>query len=127
MSWILACDDQAHITRLLQLTLSRTGWEVCTAANGEAGWELLSERETPNLIITDMQMPRLDGLGLCRRIHADLRLRHVPLILLTARGFELSADALRQEFGITTVLVKPFSPRQVLASVMELSTELVVN
>lgn len=127
MSWILACDDHSHITRILQLTLSKADWEVTTAANGEAGWELLRDREPPALIISDLQMPHLDGLGLCRRIHADPTLRHIPLILLTARGFELPAERLKQEFGVSAVLVKPFSPRQILALVNEMAGQLLVG
>ncbi len=120
MSWILACDDHPHITRLVQLTLAKGGWQVTTCDDGETAWEALQGDILPDVIVTDYQMPGLDGLGLCRRIHDEPRLQGIPIILLTAKGFELSEVRLQRDLGVHAVVVKPFSPRQLRSTVQSL-------
>ena len=106
---ILLCDDEFPIAKAAGLKLAKAGHSVVTCHDGQAGWDAyLAGR--PDLLVTDLQMPRLDGLGLIRlirRTDADL-----PVILLTAKGFELDEAALRAEFGPFRLLTKPFSPRE---------------
>jgi DNA-binding response OmpR family regulator len=64
---ILVCDDESHITLAVSMKLKRAGYVVQTAADGVAAWEIIL-RDTPDLLLTDCQMPRLDGIGLCRLI-----------------------------------------------------------
>lgn len=120
MPWVLATDDQPHITRLIQLTLRKAGIDIVTCSDGEAAWLVLESGSLPDLIITDFQMPRLDGLGLCRRIRDTPELGDIPIILLTGKGFELSSESVCRQLGIREVLVKPFSPRRLRQLVCEI-------
>lgn len=108
---ILVCDDEPHITRIIEYRLRRAGYEVEAARDGQAGWEAL-QRTPPALLITDCQMPRMNGLELCRTIRADDRFEKLPIILLTAKGYELSSQMLHGELHVAAVMSKPFSPRE---------------
>jgi two-component system alkaline phosphatase synthesis response regulator PhoP len=108
---VLACDDATVITRAISLKLTRSGYDVETVSDGLLGWEA-AQRELPDLIITDYQMPRMDGLELIAKLRSDERTRGVPVILLTAKGFELNDRDLIERFGLTAVLAKPFSPAE---------------
>jgi len=116
---ILVCDDEAHITRAIQMKCRKAGFDVETTADGEAGWEAI-QRERPSLLVTDYQMPRLDGLALIRRIRADAELQDLPVVLLTAKGFELDEDELKEELDISRLVRKPFSPRELVSTFREL-------
>jgi len=121
---ILLCDDEPHIMRAAQFKLERSGFTVHCACDGEDAWEQIAER-TPDLLITDCQMPRLDGIGLAARIRSQESLSDLPIIMLTAKGFELSQEELREQLGIHSVIAKPFSPKelvQVAATTIETRT-----
>ena len=115
---ILLCDDEVHILKAAEIKLSRAGYEVTTAADGEEGWESI-QAQMPDFVITDCQMPRLNGLGLAKRIREHAATAHLPIILLTAKGYELSITQVQQELGILTIVDKPFSPKQLTAMVDE--------
>ncbi|MBE4751009.1 response regulator [Corallococcus sp. ZKHCc1 1396] len=113
-SRILLVDDNAdmrdYVGRLLGVT-----WTVEAVADGEAALQAALARP-PDLIITDVMMPRLDGFGLLQALRADERTRHVPVILLSARaGEEAQEEGLNA--GADDYLVKPFSTRELLARV----------
>lgn len=108
---ILVCDDEPHITRIIEYRLRRAGYDVEAARDGQAGWEAL-QRNPPALLITDCQMPRMNGLELCRTIRSDDRFEKLPVILLTAKGYELSSQMLHRELHVAAVMSKPFSPRE---------------
>ncbi|QDU36172.1 Alkaline phosphatase synthesis transcriptional regulatory protein PhoP [Maioricimonas rarisocia] len=108
---ILVCDDEPHITRIIEYRLRRAGYEIEAASDGLAGWEAL-QRNPPALLITDCQMPRMNGLELCRTIRSDDRFEKLPIILLTAKGYELSSQMLHRELHVAAVMSKPFSPRE---------------
>ncbi len=110
---ILVCDDEPHITRTVSYRLRKAGFVVETADNGRTAWEAL-ERAAPALLISDCQMPVMDGLDLCRRVRSDFRFADLPIVLLTAKGYELSAPMLQRELQIAAVVNKPFSPRNLL-------------
>jgi len=115
---IVCCDDEAHITRAVSMKLSKAGFDVETHGDGQAGFEAI-QREKPALLITDLQMPRLDGLQLCQKLQADESFRDIPILLLTAKGFELEESRIQAEYGVFQVVVKPFSPRELLRTVQE--------
>src|SRR5688572_21486211 len=96
---ILLCDDEIHILRAAQFKLSRAGYDVRYALDGEEAWEILADWQ-PDLLITDCQMPRLDGLGLVKRIRENLRLHELPVLMLTGKGFELSSSHLAETLHI---------------------------
>jgi len=113
---ILLCDDELHILRALEIKFLRSDYEVFTASDGEEGWEQV-QKVQPDLVITDCQMPRLNGLGLAERIHNSPELCHLPVFMLTAKGYELDQAEVSKHYGIKAIVNKPFSPRQVFAMV----------
>ncbi len=115
---ILVADDEAHILHVLSLKLSNAGYEVITAIDGEEALELCIT-ESPDLLITDYQMPVMTGLDLCRELRESSQTSGIPAILLTARGFDIEPGEMMKG-GIECVMAKPFSPREVLMKVNEL-------
>jgi two-component system alkaline phosphatase synthesis response regulator PhoP len=114
---ILVVDDEAHILHVLSLKLRNAGYEVVTAVDGEDGFELAGQY-LPDLVITDFQMPYMTGLELCRALAANDPTAHIPVLILTARGYALEDEDLGIG-NIKGVLSKPFSPRAVLQLVKE--------
>ena len=110
---ILTCDDESYITRAVSMKLQKAGFEVETCGDGQAAWEVI-ERELPCLLITDYQMPRLDGIELCRRVRSHAATENLPIIMLTAKGYEMNAGDLVREHRLAGVVHKQFSPRELL-------------
>lgn len=115
---VLLCDDEIHILRAAEFKLSRAGFDVVCKANGLEAWEEI-QRQKPDILITDCQMPRLDGLELCKRIRENPATRDLPVLMLTAKGYELSHAEMKERYGILAVIAKPFSPRELLERVNE--------
>jgi two-component system chemotaxis response regulator CheY len=109
---ILVVDDEAHIVRVVAFKLRAAGFAVIEAFDGEEAWSCLRDAEV-DLVLTDQQMPVLDGIGLARRIAGDPRFKGVPVLMLTARGFRLDPEEFAGS-GIVEMLDKPFSPRVLL-------------
>ncbi len=107
---ILLCDDELHILKAAEFKFKRAGYDVTTAGDGEQAWQLLNER-LPDILITDCQMPRMNGLQLAERVKNDPATCHLPVVMLSAKGFELSGVDLRERYGILALIAKPFSPR----------------
>ena len=116
-STILVVDDETHILHVVSLKLRNAGYEVHTAADGEEGFDV-AQQVHPDLIITDFQMPFMNGLELCQKLKATPDTSRIPALMLTARGFNLDNDEVTAT-NICGVLSKPFSPREVLARVQE--------
>ena len=110
---ILAVDDDDSIRELLELQLTRNGYEALTAADGR---EALDKASGADLILLDVMLPGIDGFEICRRLKADPVLRAVPIIMLTAKAEEID-KVLGLELGADDYLVKPFSIRELLARV----------
>ena len=113
---ILLCDDEAHILRAAEFKFKRAGYEVLTACDGEEGWQTILRRK-PDILVTDCQMPRLNGLQLAERVKNTPETTGLPVIMLSAKGFELSPAEIRNQFGIRALLAKPFSPRELFQRV----------
>ena len=115
MAKIIAVDDQADIVRLVQINLQRKGHQVLTAQDGEEALNKIRE-ELPDLVISDVMMPKLDGIALLRELRAEDMTRQIPFIMLTVRaqdgdiweGYQSGADA---------YLTKPFKPDELLETV----------
>jgi len=120
---ILVADDESHILHVVSLKLRNAGFTVITAQDGQEALEL-AQNEKPDLIITDYHMPQLSGLELCQRLKADPATNGIPAIMLTARGYHLDPVDTEQS-GILRMLSKPFSPRQLLATVNEVLAQAV--
>lgn len=114
---ILVADDEAPIANVVAMKLRNAGLEVIVAMDGLEAYEL-AVAERPDFMITDLQMPGMSGLELCARLVAELE-GGIPTILLTAKGFELTAESVR-ELPVRRIMTKPFSPRELLAQVQEL-------
>ena len=115
---VLVVDDEAHILHVLSLKLRNAGYEVTTAVDGEEGYELATQ-ELPDLVITDFQMPYMTGLELCRALASHPPTSHIPVLMLTARGYALDDDDLAIG-NIKGILSKASSPRGVLQQVEDL-------
>ena len=114
---ILVADDESHILHVVSLKLRNAGYDVVTAKDGAEALEL-AQSEQPDLLITDYHMPQLSGLELCQKLKQDPLTSMIPAIMLTARGYHLEPQDTEQS-GILRMLSKPFSPRQLLATVNE--------
>jgi two-component system KDP operon response regulator KdpE len=109
---ILVVDDEPQITRVLRTTLSSHGYGIRTAGDGDEALEVMREW-SPDLIITDLAMPNMEGLELCRRVRAKTT---IPIIVLSVRGEEKTKiEAL--DAGADDYITKPFAPNELLARV----------
>jgi CheY-like chemotaxis protein len=115
---ILVADDESHILNVVSLKLTNAGYTVFTAVDGQEALELATAQR-PDLLITDYHMPQLSGLELCQRLRQNPATAGIPTIMLTARGYSLEPSDTEQN-GINRMLSKPFSPRQLLATVNEM-------
>jgi PAS domain S-box-containing protein len=112
---VLVVDDNADLREYMRRILSQAGHEVAVAVDGQEALEAVRAR-LPDLIVSDVMMPRLDGFGLLRELRGDPDLRETPVLLLSARaGEEARVGGL--ESGADDYLTKPFSARELLARV----------
>ncbi len=112
---ILIADDEIHILRVLELKFKTAGYEVIKAETGREAWDKIVSQH-PEVIISDYQMPEMNGLELAEDLFETPELRDIPIILLTARGFSLTSDDLLGT-NIIQMITKPFSPRALLSVV----------
>lgn len=109
---VLLVEDDLALSDVVSFTLRRAGYEVVTAYDGLAALDLF-ESAAPDLLLLDLNLPRLDGLGVCRRIRASST---TPIIILSVRG-EDEAVVRGLEMGADDYMVKPFSPNQLVARI----------
>lgn len=112
MSKILVVDDEKAIVDILKFNLEREGFTVVTANNGEEGINYFRS-ESPDLILLDIMMPKIDGLQACKIIRNE---SNVPIIMITARAEEVD-KVLGLEFGADDYVTKPFGVRELIARV----------
>ncbi|MDA0189360.1 MAG: response regulator [Proteobacteria bacterium] len=109
---ILAVDDSASIRQMVSFTLKSAGYEVIEAVDGVDGLDKAKARSA-NLVLTDQNMPRMDGLTLIRSLRALPQYKSVPILMLTTE----SSDAMKSQgraAGATGWLVKPFDPQKLI-------------
>lgn len=112
---ILAVDDEKHIVRLVQINLTKEGYEVVTASNGREALEQVAA-EQPDLIVMDVMMPEMDGFEALKRLKEDTATASIPVIMLTARAQD--ADVFRGwQSGADLYLTKPFNPQELITFV----------
>ncbi len=117
MTKVLVVDDDPVIVRLLRVNFEMEGYAVATAADGEEGL-LAVRRDRPDVIVSDVMMPKLDGLGFAAALKADPALAAVPIILLSAKAQSADVDA-----GLDIAddyVTKPFDPLELLDRVAAL-------
>ena len=110
---VLVVDDEQSIVTLLQYNLEQAGFEVVTAMDGAEG-KRLAETESPDIIVLDLMLPKLDGMDVCKKLRQQNIM--TPILMLTAKDDELD-KILGLELGADDYMVKPFSPREVIARV----------
>jgi two-component system phosphate regulon response regulator PhoB len=115
---IIVADDESYVTTVLASKLRAAGHQVLTAHNGEEAF-LLATQTSPDLIVTDYQMPILSGYEMSVKLKQDQRTARVPVLMLTARGHHLSPEQLALT-NIRVLCAKPFSAREILTKVDEI-------
>ena len=115
---ILVVDDEIYIVHILDFSLGMEGYEVITALDGEQALEKLKS-ERPDLIVLDIMMPKLDGYEVCKAIKSDPGTRHIPVILLSAKGRNVD-QKLGFDVGADDYITKPFSPRKLVERINQL-------
>ena len=115
---VLIVDDEPNIVISLEYLVKREGYEAAIAPDGEAALAALAE-QTPDLVVLDVMLPKMNGFELCERIRADPRWRATKILMLTARGRETEvARGLR--LGADAYVTKPFSTKDLVAQMNEL-------
>ncbi len=112
---IVIIEDEKDIVDLVRYNFRKEGFEVESFLRGKDGIEYL-RRKPADLVLLDILLPDLDGFEICRRLRADDRLKSVPVIFLTAKGEEIDR-VVGLELGADDYVVKPFSPRELVARV----------
>jgi len=115
MTRILAVDDSPTIRMLLRAALIERGYEIVEAEDGVAALEAL-QAGTPDVVITDINMPRLDGFGLIASIRQEARHSSLPILVLTTESSPEKRSKAR-EAGATGWIVKPFNPDKLDAAI----------
>ena len=112
---ILACDDERHIVRLIQVNLERAGYTVLTAFDGTEALRKV-DADKPDLIVLNVMMPKMDGFEVLKRLQANPETRDIPVIMLTAKAQD--ADVFRGwSSGVSAYLTKPFNPLELITFV----------
>jgi two-component system phosphate regulon response regulator PhoB len=112
---VLLVEDERDIADLVRYHVEKAGMRLVHAADGATALRL-ARAESPDLVILDLMLPGLDGLGVCRQLRRDALTRRLPIIMLTARGEEVDR-VVGLELGADDYVVKPFSPRELLARI----------
>lgn len=110
MTKIVIAEDERDIRDLITFTLTFAGYQVIATANGEELVEKVLQEE-PDLILTDVRMPRLTGYEACKRIKSEEKVKNIPLVFLSAKGQEAEVQT-GIEAGADEYILKPFSPDQ---------------
>ena len=115
---VLCVDDSASIRQMVKLTLTGAGYEVLEACDGRDGLARASSAEV-HMVVTDLNMPNMDGLGLIRELRQKPNFRGVPIVFLTTESDE-GKKAEAKQAGATAWITKPFKQEQLLAVVKKI-------
>lgn len=105
---ILVVDDSPTILKVVRLVLSKAGYDVITASDGDEGLEY-AKNERPDLILLDFVMPKMNGYQVCRELHQDAELAEIPVILMSAKGDQVG-ERFVKVMGVVDYVTKPFPP-----------------
>ncbi|PZD73050.1 Transcriptional regulatory protein SrrA [Acaryochloris thomasi RCC1774] len=115
---LLLVDDEPGLREAVQAYLEDSGFTVNVASNAKVGWEML-EKQTPDLVISDIMMPEVDGYQFLQQMRDDVRFSRLPVVFLTARG--MTKDRIEgYSAGVDAYLPKPFDPDELVAIVTNL-------
>lgn len=117
---VLVVDDEPHIGRIIKTKLEHGPFRVTLAYDGQQALDLLARHDDVSLVVLDLMMPNLDGLGVLRQMRAQPQWDRIPAVVLTAAGEEqYQREALA--LGASEFLTKPFSPKKLYQRVAELA------
>jgi len=115
---ILIVEDEGDIAELIRYNVERAGFEARVVCDGHQALQQI-RRAAPDLLVLDLMLPGMDGLDVCRRLRADSATRGLPIIMVTAKGEEADR-VVGLEMGADDYLLKPFSPRELVARIRAL-------
>ncbi|HWS34441.1 MAG TPA: response regulator [Actinoplanes sp.] len=115
---VLIADDDGDVRDIVAVKLEAAGYRILEADNGRTAMSL-AVHERPQLILLDVSMPGLDGIGFCYELHSSPQTAHIPVIIVSGRG-EPADVALGHMVGAEDYLAKPFSPAELLRRVQRL-------
>ncbi|MCX6354152.1 MAG: response regulator [Candidatus Aureabacteria bacterium] len=113
---VLLVDDEESIVKTVMFRLKNAGYDVVTAADGEQALEV-ARTQSPRLILLDIALPIMDGYEVCRRLKADARYAHIPIILFTASSSGVNIAKETKKCGAEDYLIKPFEPEDMMEKV----------
>lgn len=113
---VLVVDDSVSMRQMVSFTLTNAGYDVVEAGDGKEAVDKLNGGAAPNLVITDLNMPNMDGISLIKAVRGMVAHKFTPILMLTT---ESSDDKKKegQSAGATGWVVKPFNPEQMLATI----------
>jgi DNA-binding response OmpR family regulator len=118
---IVIADDEPHVLRSLEFILKKQGYRVVTATNGEEALSRVMENN-PDLVFLDIQMPKMDGNTVLRKLREEEKFQDLYIVMITAKGQEV--DRLNSlESGANEYVTKPYSPRKLVSRVQEILGE----
>lgn len=118
---IVIADDEPHVLRSLEFILKKQGYRVITATNGEEALERVKSHN-PDLVFLDIQMPKMDGNTVLRKLREESEYQSLYIVMITAKGQEV--DRLNSlESGANEYITKPYSPRKLVSRVQEILGE----
>lgn len=118
MKTILIADDEEDLRALLVMTLEDPAYRLLEASDGESALRLINT-DPPDIVILDWMMPKKNGIDVARAMQEHPRLKHIPIIMLTAKD-QLNDQECGREAGVCAYFVKPFSPLKLLETVQRL-------
>ena len=122
---VLVADDEIHIIHVVAIKLRNNGYEVITAQDGAEAYELACEHK-PDIVVSDLQMPIMNGFEFIEKLRANGLTTDIPVIMLTARSFEIE-DEEKQRLKISECLSKPFSPKELLRCIEDVLYQQLVS
>lgn len=122
---LLLVDDEPGLREAVKDYLEESGFEVKVASNAREGWELM-QLNTPDLLISDIMMPQVDGYQFLKQVREDPRFKRLPVVFLTAKG--MTTDRIQgYQAGVDAYLPKPFDPDELVAIVENLLERRIAN
>ncbi len=118
---ILLVDDEPDLVKMVEMRLIASGYEVITALDGQEGLAL-AQQESPDLILLDIMMPKMDGYKVCGLLKADVRYKSIPIIMFTARA-QAEDKLLGEEVGAEAYINKPLNADELMSTLKELLGE----
>ncbi|MCE1188743.1 MAG: response regulator [Ignavibacteria bacterium] len=111
--WIMTVDDSASVRQMISFTLHEAGYNVIEACDGKDALAKLSNQKV-DMVVTDLNMPNMDGIGLIKELRKKTEYRFIPIIMLTTES-QIEKKAEGKAAGATGWIVKPFNPEQLLS------------